>query len=169
MHDRLSSFALEQLTRRTILELQEELGVPYDVLTPVLSGIAECIHQMDRPEVFLDGTTNIFNYPEFRDVMKAREFLTVLDEKAKLFHLLNTELSVSGTGINVKIGTENELNEIKDCSLITATYSFNNTVIGSIGVIGPTRMDYSKVISSMDYVRNKINQEIFKMLDERRE
>ena len=90
-------------------------------------------------------------------------FLNILDEK-KLVSELLTNSSNRNNEIIIHIGNENVIEGIKDCSLVTASYSVGNHVIGTIGIIGPTRMEYSKVVSSMNYIRNKINQEILKLL-----
>lgn len=162
LNEKLSGCAIEQVSLSVIMEIENEIGVRNGTLTPILNCLADCINQIDNTEVYLDGTTNIFNYPEFRDIIKAREFLNTLDEKEILFKLLNVEKE--SAGINIQIGNENELNEIKGCSLVTTTYSMGDIVIGSIGVIGPTRMEYSRVISSMDYIKKKINQEICRLI-----
>lgn len=165
INEKLSGLSIEQINLRVIREIENELGSYKDVLSPILSGVADCINQIDNLEVFLDGTTNIFNYPEFRDIIKAKEFLDMLDEKELLFRLLSNTLD-NAADINVQIGNENEIAEIKDCSLVTTTYCVGNVVIGSIGVIGPTRMEYGRVISSLNHIKQKINQEINKLIGE---
>ncbi len=163
LNEKLSGLSMEQISYPLIKETERELGLSSEALMPILDGVAECVNQIDNSEIYLDGATNIFNYPEFRDVIKAKDFLNVLDEKP-LIHQLLSDISDKSIDIDVKIGSENPLDEIKDCSLVTATYSINNRIIGSIGVIGPTRMEYPKVIASMDYVRRKVNQEINKLM-----
>lgn len=163
LNEKLSGLSMEQISYPLIKETERELGLSSEALMPILDGVAECVNQIDNSEIYLDGATNIFNYPEFRDVIKAKDFLNVLDEKP-LIHQLLSDISDKSIDIDVKIGSENPLDEIKDCSLVTATYSINNRIIGSIGVIGPTRMEYPRVIASMDYVRRKVNQEINKLM-----
>jgi heat-inducible transcriptional repressor len=164
LNDKLSGLAIDQINLRFIRETANEIGVPNDVLIPILQGAYDCIDQVDNSEVYLDGATNIFNFPEFRDVTRAKEFLNVLDEKGIMLKLLS--VCNETKGINIQIGNESGIREIKECSLVTATYSLGDIVIGSLGVIGPTRMEYSKVISSLDYIRKKINAEIGRLLEE---
>jgi len=164
LNDKLSGFTVEQIDPHLINDLEKEVQISKDVLIPILSGVADCIRQVDDPEVYLEGTTNILNYPEFSDVVKAKEFLNMLDEKIIINRLLR--FSAENSGLKIQIGTENGLNEIKECSLVTTSYSLGNVVIGSIGVIGPTRMEYPKVISSLNYIRKKINEEINKRMGE---
>lgn len=162
LNEKLNGFTLEQLDPQLIKEIENEIGASKEILIPILSGVEECVCLIDNPEIYLDGTTNIFNYPEFRDIIKAKGFLNVLDEKEILRKLLNNRREEQG--VNVKIGSENIVDEIKECSLVTATYSLGDIVIGSIGVIGPTRMEYPRVISSMNHIRKRINQEIVKLI-----
>ncbi|MCX7746838.1 MAG: heat-inducible transcriptional repressor HrcA [Clostridia bacterium] len=162
LNDKLCGYTLERVNLSIQSDIERELGLPEDLVIPIVSGVMECINQIDYPEVYLNGTTNIFNYPEFRDIVKAKEFLNVLDEKEVLQRIL--KYSTEERNIQIQIGAENSVEKIRDCSLVTATYRIGDLVIGSIGVIGPTRMEYSKVISSMDYIRKKIAEEINKLI-----
>lgn len=166
INEKLSGLTIEQINLPIIKEIEAAMGASNQILMPILSGVADCLNQIDNPEIYLDGTTNIFNYPEFRDIMKAREFLNILDEKELLYGLLTSETvnGNSNSDVKIQIGSENKIEGIKDCSLVTATYCLGDLIIGSIGIIGPTRMEYSKVIASMNYMRNKINQEIYKLI-----
>jgi len=118
------------------------------LLTDLLEGVRD---QMDvpQPEVVVGGGANLLRYPEYSDVEKARELLAVLETKDKLLRLLEqgSELEFS-----IRIGPETGLPETADCSVVTGTYRVGNDTIGTIGVIGPTRMQYQKVISVLDYV-----------------
>ncbi|MCX7842681.1 MAG: heat-inducible transcriptional repressor HrcA [Clostridia bacterium] len=163
LNEKLVGLTLGQVDRKVVGEIQDEIIITKELLMPILKGIAECISQIDSHEVFLDGTTNIFNYPEFRDIIKAKEFLSFLDQKEILCGLLESNLP--NDSVVVKIGAENCVDGIKECSLVKATYSLGDVVIGSIGVIGPTRMEYPRVISSMNYIKKKINQELKKLVE----
>ncbi|MCX8131001.1 MAG: heat-inducible transcriptional repressor HrcA [Clostridia bacterium] len=163
LNNKLAGLTIEQINLPIIKEIEYEMGTYKEILIPILDSVADCITQIDELEVYLDGATNIFNYPEFRDVMKAREFLNVLDEKEILCRLLKSN-NFNNKGITIQIGTENDLQEIKECSLVTTTYSLGDLIIGSIGIIGPTRMEYGRVISAMNYIREKINQEINRLV-----
>lgn len=167
INEKLSGLTVEEINLPVIRDIEKEIGLSKEIILPILNGVADCIKEIENSEVYLDGTTNIFNYPEFRDVIKAKGFLDILDEKDIVYALLkNSTKNNEGRGISVNIGAENLIPEIKDCTLVTTTYSVGNIVIGSIGVIGPTRMEYGRVISSMNYIKQKINEEIFKLLGE---
>ncbi len=163
LNDKLKGYTLEMLKNNLMNGEAEQLtSLPYDLMRPILDGIEDLIKLIDRPEIYLEGTTNILNFPEFKEVQKAKEFLSLLDEKKLMSELLNTH--GNNNEIIIQIGNENVIPGIKDCSIVTASYSIDDYVIGSIGIIGPTRMEYSKVVSSLNYIRNKINQEILKLL-----
>lgn len=158
----LNGLSIKGVDANVIIKIQNEINISDELLMPILDGIGDCINQIDNPEVYIEGTTNIFNHPEFRDVVKARDFMNILDEKTNLYKLLFE--SIESGGIIIRIGEENDMSEIKDCSLITASYNIGDTFTGTIGIIGPTRMEYPRVISSMKYVRRLINEELCKLL-----
>ncbi|PYG87640.1 heat-inducible transcription repressor HrcA [Ruminiclostridium sufflavum DSM 19573] len=164
LNEKLRGYTLEMLASSDVKsEIESFISLPHNIIRPILEGIEDLIKTIDQPEVYLEGTTNILNFPEFREVEKAKEFLNILDEKKFLSELLVNTL-YNNNDIVIQIGNENNIEGIKECSLVTASYSIGNRIIGTIGIIGPTRMEYSKVVSSMNYIRNKINQEIIKLL-----
>ena len=92
---------------------------------------------------------NILNYPEYRDITKARHFLQLLETKDTLYKMLSNATDLE---FSIKIGKENPYDDFKDMSIVTATYKIGGEKIGSFGVIGPTRMDYGRVLSVLNYV-----------------
>lgn len=164
LNGKLKGYTLEMLKSNTLYkEIEQLTALPFAFIKPILDGIEDLIKTIDQPEIYLEGTTNILNFPEFKEVQKAKDFLNILDEKKLVSDLLISNL-YSNNEIIIQIGNENIIEGIKDCSLVTASYSVGDHVIGTIGIIGPTRMEYSKVVSAMNYIRNKINQEILKLL-----
>lgn len=164
LNDKLKGYTLEMLKSRVISsEIEQLASLPYSLVKPIFDGIEDLITAIDQPEVYLEGTTNILNFPEFREIQKAKEFLDVLDEKKIISDILINNLD-RHNDIIIQIGNENVIDSIKECSLVTTSYNVGDKVIGTIGIIGPTRMEYSKVVSSMNYIRKKINQEILKLL-----
>lgn len=165
LNEKLKGYTLEMLVSNELkYEFKRLISLPEDIVRPILDGIEDLIKAIDQPEVYLEGTTNILNFPEFREVEKAKEFLNILDEKKLILDILVNNLYNNNNDIVIQIGNENNIDGIKECSLVTTSYSIGNKVIGTIGIIGPTRMEYSKVVSSMNYIRNRINQEILKLL-----
>jgi len=167
---RVSNFLNEHLSGRTLDRIDFDLlkksgdaiGLDYNLITPIIKGVTDCINLADDSEVFFDGATNIFNYPEFSDTVRAKEFLSMLDEKEVIQKILFSD--DSNRPINIKIGRENEFEEVKDCTVVLTSYRIGNSIKGTFGIIGPTRMEYSKVISSIHYIRKKLDQEIRKLI-----
>ncbi|MGZ9584988.1 heat-inducible transcriptional repressor HrcA [Paenibacillus marinisediminis] len=102
----------------------------------------------DHREIYLSGTTNMLSQPEFKDVDKIKTIWDLLEETPTLIKVMGE----ASTGVQVRIGNENAHEAIANCSLITATYSFDGTPLGTIGLLGPTRMDYAKVMNMMHHV-----------------
>lgn len=164
LNDKLKGYTREMLKSKVLsTEIEQLASLPYSLIKPIFDGIDDLITAIDQPEIYLEGTTNILNFPEFREIQKAKEFLDILDEKKIISDILINNLD-RNNDIIIQIGNENVIESIKDCSLVTTSYNVGDKVIGTIGIIGPTRMEYSKVVSSMNYIKKKINQEILRLL-----
>ena len=133
------------------------------ILNPILDAVLECFMQMNHSEIYLEGAANILNFPEFRNIERAREFLGILEEKKSISSVLS-ELS-KGNHIKMLIGEENPIDEIKECSIVSTTYSTGDIVLGTIGIIGPKRMEYSKVVSTIEYINKLIAKELGNLVD----
>lgn len=157
----ISGKTIDQISKPMVKELQSEIDVPKEVLIPIFEAIEDCVRKIETADFYIDGITNILNYPEFSDLMKAREVLDLLKEKEIINQLILE--SSKKQQLEFKIGSENEIDEMKDLSVITTVYGREGKDIGTIGVIGPTRMTYGKVVSSIKYIRELLNREIIKM------
>ena len=162
LNDKLAGLTFEQADTEGIKTLGREIGVSGDIMQPILDGTADCIYQMGDHEMYVEGSTNILNHPEFKDMDKARQFLSMLDEKTSICRAVYD--STRPNGITVRIGSENDLSSIRDCSLVTVSYNVSDTMVGTIGIIGPTRMAYNKVIPSISYMKKLVSEEISKLL-----
>ncbi len=163
LNEQFNGRSVESIDHNAIIKIIEETGLEFYLLAPIVKGVIDCVGQIDNYEIYFDGATNILNYPEFNDIVKAREFLLMLDEKDVLQKLLLSESNVN-KAINIKIGEENDVEEVKNCTVVLTSYKIGDSARGTLGVIGPTRMEYSRVISSIHYIRKKIDQEINKLL-----
>ena len=124
-----------------------------DVIKPIIEQMNKSLEQSD--EFYLEGANNVFDFPEFKKIDTARNFLSILDTKEQVMEILNSGLAKD---INIYIGEENEKEELKDLSIVTFRHTVGNKDFGTIGIIGPKRMDYSKVISVMKYISKKLNE-----------
>ncbi len=169
LREKLSGLTLDEITATTISEIRRAMQAHFELLFPVLDFISDIIDDVRaETEVYTSGATNIFNYPEYRDVERAKEFLEFLDDKNSVVKLFDSaEKETSGVhdagGITVKIGSENDLDIMRKSSLITANYYIGNKVMGKVGIIGPTRMDYPKTITKIKEISAILNRLLYEL------
>ena len=120
-----------------------------ELLTSMLATISEGATPQDHTELVVGGTSNLLDYPEYSDVEKARSLLSVLETKEKVIRLLSGGAQME---FSIRIGPETGMPETQDCSVVTATYRLGSGKLNTIGIIGPTRMQYNRVISALDYM-----------------
>ena len=131
----------------------EIVGEHAELLKPMLKNIRKTIASAESVQIHLSGEKNILDFPEFSDIEKARTLFNTLEEKEALLNIIGE----TGEGqTDVSIGAENELEEMKDCSVIKTSYKVGDDVYGTIGIIGPTRMDYGQVISVLNGMAKNI-------------
>lgn len=157
----LADKSIGQLTMPVAVDLQREINMPAEVILAILESVDECIRKIETTDIYLEGITNILNYPEFSDLIKAREILDLLNEEEIITGLVRSV--TKDKQFDFKIGSENQIDEMKDLSIITTVYGREGKDVGTIGVIGPTRMAYSKVVSSIKYIRELLNKEIIRL------
>jgi len=119
------------------------------IFSSLLQAVRKMTGRRQEQKVFLGGTKQLLNQPEFRDVERVRNLLGILEEEKVLKDLLQ---GGEDSGLKVTIGSENKFTGIQDCSMVEATYRLNGQIVGTMAVLGPTRMEYGKVISVMDYL-----------------
>lgn len=163
LNRRISGLTAEELTLDKIREIGKEIDESFNIAPKViinmLNFVYEAIDALDYTEVYVNNAKSILSYPEFSDVGKAREMLAFLDNKDNLVKLLGS----AKDGVDIKIGTENEFEELANSSMITVNYSMNDKTIGRIGVIGPKRMNYAKVIASLDCISNHVDKILYEL------
>lgn len=156
----ISRTLTEHLAGRTLQEVQEMLGAYSRQMgnAQVIQGIADLAAQMERQSatdtLTVGGSHNILNYPEYSDVEKARAFLSMLEEKEKLMDLLSGDPAPFA----VRIGPETGMPEMADCSVVTASYQVGAGHRGAVGVIGPTRMPYGRVLSALSAIGGALTE-----------
>ena len=139
------------------------------MVSTVLDAVADAIAVDDEEvPVYTSGATNIFKYPELADSSKASELISAFEDKQELVEMIKDTVSDSGenTGIQVYIGNETPVESMKDCSVVTATYELQDGMKGTIGIIGPKRMDYEKVVETLKNMRTQLD-DVFKKYIER--
>ena len=162
LNTRLNGLTLADINLGLISNIKEEAGIHTEIVNEVLDTIAEVIRaETDEDmKIYTSGATNIFRYPELADGERAAQLISALEEKDSLAGFLD-DANTDGTGIQVYIGEESPVETMKDCSVVTATYDLGDGLQGTIGIIGPKRMDYERVMDNLKTVRATLN-DVFK-------
>ena len=164
----LTGLTLQEMHLGLISKMESQAGEHMGIVKEVLDAIVETISKADDLKIYTSGATNIFKYPELSDSGKASELIYALEEKQSLSDLVvdddnsvDEQDSSSNNGIQVYIGNETPIESMKDCSVVTATYELQDGMKGTIGIIGPKRMDYEKVVETLKNMRTQLD-DVFK-------
>lgn len=157
LNTNLAGVAMEEISLGLIAKLKEQAGSHSTVVGKVLDAVADCI-QVDELEVYTSGATNILKYPELADKGKAQNLLEAFEEKKQLKELVSKSLEdENNKGIQVYIGSENSAEDMQDCSVVTATYELSEGLTGTIGIVGPKRMDYENVVKALKTLKSELD------------
>jgi heat-inducible transcriptional repressor len=160
----LQGLDLEEINLLVISQMKEQAGEYRTIVNDILDAIMQAFSEDDDIKIYTSGTTNILRYPELSDSQKASDLLYTLEEKKMLSDLIQDRMDEEeNRGIQVFIGDETPIDTMKDCSVVTATYEIEEGVYGKVGIIGPKRMDYERVVGTLqtlmvqldDIFRNK--------------
>ena len=151
--ERLADKPLEAV-RATFAELLQDAENNRRLMVEALRVIGRKLEAEDATEVVVGGSSKLLNYPEYADVEKAKNFLAVLESKDKLRKLLNRE---EGMEVTIHIGAENGP-DMSDCSVVTARYRVGDQTSGALGIIGPTRMNYNRVIPVLEFMSRAMSE-----------
>ena len=161
LNSALNGLTIEEINLATIAKLKEQAGIHSELVNRVLDAVAESIQaSQDELEIYTSGTTNIFKYPELSSSEKASELISTFEDKKELADIISQD-GAEQTGIQVYIGGESSVGVMQDCSVVTATYELGEGMYGKIGVVGPKRMDYEKVVGTLKTLMAQLD-EIFK-------
>jgi heat-inducible transcriptional repressor len=158
----LQGLDLAEITMSLIQKMKEQAGNYNRLVSNILDAVAEAISEEEEVEIYTSGATNILKYPELNNVDKVMELIDTLEEKEQLSEIMNHNVDTSESGdIQVYIGSETPVQAMKDCSVVTATYEIEEGVYGKIGIIGPKRMDYERVVNILHTLMGQLD-DIFK-------
>lgn len=158
----LQGLSLQEINMELIQTMKRQAQDHRKIISDLIDTIVEAIQEEDDTEIYTSGTTNLLKYPELGDREKAGRLLYALEEKQELNELIAVgEGTEEKHGIQVYIGSESPVQSMKDCSIVTATYELEEGVQGTIGIIGPKRMDYKKVVDNLETVMTQLDA-IFK-------
>ncbi len=154
----LNGLSIREINLGVIAKLKEQAGIHSMIVSDVLDALAEALSEDEDLEIYTSGATNILKYPELSDSEKASNLLTTFEEKDELASLVADSLSDSDeNGIQVYIGNESPIQTMKDCSVVTATYELGEGVKGTIGIVGPKRMDYENVVDNLKNLKAQLD------------
>jgi heat-inducible transcriptional repressor len=156
LNELLSNLTLDQLKKKVLEEMKKDKDDFDALLAKALEISNQAFQDEAIGEVYIEGRTNLMQYPEFSRIETLRRLFKAFEEKNILIRLL--EKSINASGIQIFIGSETQINEMGGCSVITATYNKGEFPIGTLGVIGPTRMNYDRVIPIVDYTARVVSQ-----------
>lgn len=166
LNTQLNGLTIEEINLAIISRMKEQAGIHSEVISSVIDAVAQAIAVDDEEmEIYTSGATNIFKYPELADSSKASELISAFEEKEALAEFvkdtMDNDKNSENTGIQVYIGNESPVKTMKDCSVVTATYDLGGGMQGTIGIIGPKRMDYENVMDNLKTLKNQLDN-IFK-------
>jgi heat-inducible transcriptional repressor len=156
INDRFSNKNLEDIKKLLMLELREEKKKYEHLLNKVFDFNKKTVNDFQDQKLYVEGTTNIMDLPEFTEIEKIKSLFKAFEEKYTLVKLLDRFLASEGP--QVLIGSENPFLEANECSLVISTYKLSEKEIGAVGVIGPIRMEYHRVISLVDYTARMLTK-----------
>lgn len=159
LNTNLNGVPIQDINLGMIARLKEQAGMHSGIVATVLDAVADTIHVDEEDmEIYTSGATNIFKYPELADKTKASELISAFEEKQQLVDLVKEHMSdTENTGVQVYIGDEMPIQTMRDCSVVTATYELGSGMRGTIGIIGPKRMDYENVVDSLKTLKVQID------------
>lgn len=159
LNTNLNGLSIDEINLGMISVMKQQAGIHSDIVSEVIDAVAEDIRADEDLEIYTSGTNNIFRYPELADQQRASELINAFEEKQLLGELLlDTAEEGERTDIQVYIGNETPVQSMRDCSVVTATYELGDGMKGTIGIVGPKRMDYDKVIGTLRTIQTQLDK-----------
>jgi heat-inducible transcriptional repressor len=159
LNTNLCGLPVENITLGLIEAIKKNAGIHTEIVSDVFDAAAEFVHAEEDLKIYTSGATNIFKYPELADHQRASELIGNFEEKQALSSIVQETLSgESETGIQVYIGDENPVAGMRDCSVVTATYELGDGMKGTVGIIGPKRMDYERAVNALQTIMQQLNK-----------
>ena len=158
LNTNLNGLPVKEINLAMIAKLKQQAGIHAGIIADVMDAVAAVIEDDEDIKIYTSGANNIFKYPELADNQRASALITTFEEKQLLNELVQNSLADDpGTDIQVYIGSETPVKTMKDCSVVTATYELEEGMKGTIGIIGPRRMDYDKVVNTLKMLRSQLD------------
>ena len=156
----LTGASVNEINIELMQAMRRQAGEYADILENIFEGIVDAVHQAEEMQIYTSGTSNILKYNELGDMNKASALLETLEDKSGLESLIDETMKSddsSGDGIQIYIGEEAPVQNMKDYSIVTSTYELPEGAKGTIGIIGPKRMDYKKVVHTLKNLTDELD------------
>ena len=151
LNENLANKTADNISVEALYKMQDELGAYADILTGIIKTVISILREEEECKVYLDGMSNLLKYPDFADIEKTRNILSLLEERNSLLNLIS-ENSGNTNGLNVLIGDRSLKEGLDSTSFVYHKFNIGDNMTGVFGLIGPHRMDYSGVIARLEYV-----------------
>ena len=160
LNTHLNGLSVDEINLGMIAAMKQQAGIHSDIVSNVIDAVADTIKEEEDLEVYTSGANNIFKYPELSDGAKASQLIGTLEQKDLWREILTEDDADSDkkNEIQVYIGSETQVQSMKDCSIVTANYELGDGLRGTIGIVGPKRMDYDKVVSTLRSLKSQLDQ-----------
>lgn len=155
INSRLAGLPFDRIQASLLTQIKQELLPSEEFLDTALLMIKQALFTEKNEKVYLGGTTQLLNQPEFRNLDKIKGLLTMLEEERLLCDILQKK---EDDGVIITIGQENKYTGMQDCSVVQATYRLDGQIVGTVAVLGPTRMEYRKIISILDFMHSHLGE-----------
>lgn len=153
----LGGMSIDNINLAMITMLKEQAGIHSGLISDVVDAVADAIRPDEDLEIYTSGANNIFRYPELADNQKASEIINLFEEKQSLSNIVKDTLDNNEGKIQIYIGSEAPVQTMQDCSVVTATYELDEGMQGTIGIIGPKRMDYEHVVGTLRKLMDQLD------------
>ena len=158
LNTNLCGLPIEEITLGLIESIKRDAGIHTQIVNDVFDAAAEIVRKEEDLKIYTSGANNIFRYPELADHRKASEIISDFEEKQALGSIVQESLSGNTeSGIQVYIGNEMPVASMRDCSVVTATYDLGDGMKGTVGIIGPRRMDYERVVNVLQHIMDQLD------------
>jgi len=158
LNETLSGLTLREVRYKILLEMRKEQNNYNELLSRALRLGQSALETNSEVEVYVEGQTNLLDFPEFAEIERMKSLFRAFEEKTILLKILDKALEHKG--LQIFIGSENELQEMEDCSFVVSPYSQEKNALGALGVMGPTRMNYHDIVPIVDYIAKLLSERL---------
>lgn len=149
LNENLSGLTISEINLSNIMEVRAAIGDNFEILTSVMELVHDAVSEIDKKQVFVDGLSNIFRFPEYSSVDKVKELFEIIEDRDNISTIIMA--AAPSTCVKILIGDEIPVPGLQNNSVVLAPYKASDKLIGTLGVLGPARIDYSKIISALEF------------------